>query len=749
MFGEMSKQQSTKAKIDTQGGVDSAVATDVAEATLKAAKQQGATQGELAQNLMAANPSMSKSAANELAKAMTEGGDKASSKIAEALGKGIDINGAISSAGALASTMAAGKTAGELSTVKKGEEYKDGGYVGLQKNSATIKAAKQLGDTTGQMDIPDEARTKTLENIMDKAILDGRGEATKKDLMRAGLMNEDGTYNPQNWVQGIAHLGANNMQGQNAIVAGGATYSGALGANPSIQMNALNSTTSGSKTVSEQGTRSMANMYNALEDTKDKIKIKPSGEADIAHSSPEAQKGFARFVQDSGLAKSTKDDILQNTAAKISKMTGATPEEVWAGMGLTGGYLVQKGLGDPVKKTVSAIRGKSNKISETKNQANNHSTNNQDGDSEKKTGQHVKTPEENYKLAQENVTKARSSLEDYTEKLEQEQGKKNPNPKKVAQYKEGIGTAENEMRANKQLAAESLEKIKTQTPLSKATGKALKFAGNVGELAGRGFAGFDAVSSGVDAFHEFKDGETLSGLISSSQSIAAAAFMAKPGPVTGAMYTVATAANMGQDLTKSVLEYQDRSVVDKDETFLPSWMTSISPAGGKGAVPGSSGYHPDSKPEQVPAGDYTGNIGGNIQSVGSYNPFSVPSHSQPISLQDIVAASTPAVNIDSNAIAASMSQVPNNVGTAESVFQSVSSLPTFDGQAISVGNNDDGYTALAQVTKSERMGLQMEKLKKSQNESALYDYTQANQTLKGLDKIHDAISRGNDDMPDE
>ena len=38
MYGEMSQQQSTKEKIDKQGGIDSAVSTDVADAGLKAVK---------------------------------------------------------------------------------------------------------------------------------------------------------------------------------------------------------------------------------------------------------------------------------------------------------------------------------------------------------------------------------------------------------------------------------------------------------------------------------------------------------------------------------------------------------------------------------------------------------------------------------------------------------------------------------------------------------------------------------------
>jgi O6-methylguanine-DNA--protein-cysteine methyltransferase len=45
MYSEESKQQSTKAKLDTQGGVDSAVGIDVTEASQKASQQKGAVEG--------------------------------------------------------------------------------------------------------------------------------------------------------------------------------------------------------------------------------------------------------------------------------------------------------------------------------------------------------------------------------------------------------------------------------------------------------------------------------------------------------------------------------------------------------------------------------------------------------------------------------------------------------------------------------------------------------------------------------
>ena len=39
-------------------------------------------------------------------------------------------------------------------------------------------------------------------------------------------------------------------------------------------------------------------------------------------------------------------------------------------------------------------------------------------------------------------------------------------------------------------------------------------------------------------------------------------------------------------------------VTPKEEGFLPSWMTSVSPAGGKGQVPGGSGYRSSNSPKQ-------------------------------------------------------------------------------------------------------------------------------------------------------
>ena len=70
-YSEQSKQQSTQAKIETQGGVERAVATDVTESSLKAAKQQESVSSELqqqyAKSLMDGNSNLGFNEAQEVA----------------------------------------------------------------------------------------------------------------------------------------------------------------------------------------------------------------------------------------------------------------------------------------------------------------------------------------------------------------------------------------------------------------------------------------------------------------------------------------------------------------------------------------------------------------------------------------------------------------------------------------------------------------------------------------------------------
>ena len=78
MYGEMSKQQSTKAKLDAQGGVYGAVNTDVADASIKAAMQQQALSGSMQEYLQSKEGgSHSKEESEKMAQAILKGGSQA------------------------------------------------------------------------------------------------------------------------------------------------------------------------------------------------------------------------------------------------------------------------------------------------------------------------------------------------------------------------------------------------------------------------------------------------------------------------------------------------------------------------------------------------------------------------------------------------------------------------------------------------------------------------------------------------
>jgi len=160
-FSEMSKQQSTQKKIDTQGGVEQAVATDVAEAGLKANKQQQSVKRELqeqiADTLLKSNKDMTQKESHELAgktaEAIIRGGKVMNEQLSNILGKGVKVDGlkenarvsdieklASSNAGNLAGTMSAAKTATDLKTTGLYNNSDD--YVQSQVTGALSKEVK-------------------------------------------------------------------------------------------------------------------------------------------------------------------------------------------------------------------------------------------------------------------------------------------------------------------------------------------------------------------------------------------------------------------------------------------------------------------------------------------------------------------------------------------------------------------------------------------------------------------------------
>lgn len=214
-YGVKSKTASTQAKILAQGGIDSAADYDARDSKIKAAQQMGSI----------------------------EGTEKAIKDAGKDLVDGLK---------SLAKEMSQGKFASDMETIDRAnEKYKDGGYVGLQKDAATVKADQLIGNTSGLLNLTDAQKEGTINDIRAKAYgeSEARGKAVDSDLKKAGLLGENGDVNTDNWVSGKSFLQANNMNSHNAIVAGGAVFSGAMGADgtSSIQMNALSSTSTGSK----------------------------------------------------------------------------------------------------------------------------------------------------------------------------------------------------------------------------------------------------------------------------------------------------------------------------------------------------------------------------------------------------------------------------------------------------------------------------------------------------------------------
>ena len=240
-YSEMSKQQSTDAKIAAQGGIDKAVNTDVADAQIKAKQQQAGLTGSMEEFLQSkAGGGHSAQSSKEMAQAIIDGGAKAAENMRQVL----------SSAGNLAGAQASAKTGGDIVGMEKADEkYKDGGFVGLQKDSASVKTDQQIGSTSGLLNLSDTAKASYINGAMQKASEESpeRLAAVMKDFQKAGLIDKDGLVQSENWISGKEYLKANNLNSANALVAGGMIFSGAAGEDASVQAIAMSSLETGSK----------------------------------------------------------------------------------------------------------------------------------------------------------------------------------------------------------------------------------------------------------------------------------------------------------------------------------------------------------------------------------------------------------------------------------------------------------------------------------------------------------------------
>ena len=210
MYGEESKQQSTKAKIDTQGGVGAAVTSDVNEATLKAKQQQMGTTGNLREYLQSkAGGGHSPLEADKMAKAIMDGGRGAAEFMKQA----------VAGAGALALAQSMGKTASDVAGTeiyKSPEEY---AKVQAQKSSAMAEVDKIRNEKS-----EDPAQTQKKLMAMradneDKALFD-------KQAIKTGIATRDANGNliattGQKFTDGMSALGAGDMPSTSQVIIGG------------------------------------------------------------------------------------------------------------------------------------------------------------------------------------------------------------------------------------------------------------------------------------------------------------------------------------------------------------------------------------------------------------------------------------------------------------------------------------------------------------------------------------------------
>ncbi|NOQ32514.1 MAG: hypothetical protein GQ570_15520 [Helicobacteraceae bacterium] len=598
--GETSKQQSTKAKLDVQGGVKGATAVDVADASVKAKMQQSALDGSLQQHLMSKEGGgHSKEAAEKMTDAILSGGKGAAEAMANAL----------KSVGSQAFALSAGKTGADITSVETANKiYGDDGYVGLQKDSAKIQTEKTSGDTSGLLNTPKEHRANFINKALDHAALESneRYNDVKKAFNKAGLVNDKGEATPENWVSGTSYLKANNMNSHNALVAGGMLFSGAIGGDSTVQASAIDSVNTGSETKFNRQTKSLASMYNAGKDNENKLSLNENGDIDYKNSSKESLSGFGQFAANSNLAKNTKDNFLNDFVAKVADETSAPQEAVWATMGVVGVAGVNSMTGNPIKKAGRYIAEKSpfredareEKTDNTRN--NNHST--QPDKTHNNQSSHVDTPKENLKYSKDQINQSREAINDYNQELKKEQGKPNPSQSRIADLESSIESENRNLDSNKKYYDENLDKSKKVSSKGGSNlGKGV--AGTLAAMVVDGVTdGYDVnlsdnsvlstVLSGVKAFGQGAD-TVQKVLTTEGTGIISAGSKALQGDFSGAASTLGTTFNSASNqlyggfdnISNTISGSQGFSNVGDSLKSGWEWSTtSHGPAGGSGQV---------------------------------------------------------------------------------------------------------------------------------------------------------------------
>lgn len=194
LYSEMSKQQTTDAKIDAQGGVLNAVKTDTVDSAIKSMTQQMS----LDKNL------------------------KESGKADEGLKTPIEnLTNAVNKLADTSSSMEASKTAGDIATVETAKNSKYGSIEEFSSDSSKVKTTQDTSRLAKLQELannPKEALEKIRTSMNKQRV--GSGDAFVEPFM-----NKEGL----DFISAVASQNATVFSGHNALVGGdGRVFSGAF-----------------------------------------------------------------------------------------------------------------------------------------------------------------------------------------------------------------------------------------------------------------------------------------------------------------------------------------------------------------------------------------------------------------------------------------------------------------------------------------------------------------------------------------
>jgi hypothetical protein len=300
-----------------------------------------------------------------------------------------------------------------------------------------------------------------------------------------------------------------------------------------------------------------------------------------ASTSQAAQGDFDEFVRRTEMNKAA----IKNAPAQAMSVLGD------AGTALLGGAVINKLAGNPAgrafggwKKSRSAKNSVPNKSG---NPANNHQNNesaNSIKDQHSNSSSNIKNYSEEYGQSKEAFEKESRNLENLQHQRDAAIAKGRDTSvidnkiedasKRADMYRENMSTADRNIKAEKYLGSKA-----PGTVAESGFGKMMRFGGKT-------LVGADAVLSGYNSYNQFSAGNTTGGMFSAVQSATAAAVLAKPGPVTGAAYTISTAANLGYEAGGYIAKHTGgyTSVVDK-------FSSSPAPSYAKNAFSTPSGFN--------------------------------------------------------------------------------------------------------------------------------------------------------------